>query len=122
MSSGRQFTKSVPISAAATATTAVAKADVATTGWYRLTVIAEVAATTTTTDLTLAVIPYCVDGATLAGTAPLVPLSTATVKSDGTNVWTVQIFDLGGIDKVSVQVTNGNAGTKNVTVNVFEQA
>ncbi len=106
--------------AAAVASNTTVSEDLETAGYDLLRVVVELAATTTTGDLTVTVKPYAADGTTLSG-APLETQGASSVTSDGTNVWITQLYRLGGVDKVSVGVKNANASSKNATASYFLQ-
>lgn len=94
-------------------------ADIVTTGWATLTVFAIEAGTATGADLVLAVRPYQDDGVTLLRESLPSATSAAPAVASGTpdSVVTTQAFDLRGVTKVNVLVTNNNAlAAKNVTV------
>ena len=100
----------------------VLTADIVTAGFSELTVLAIESATATGADLVLGVRPYQDDGITVLRQALAATSSAAPVVATGTpdSVITSQTFELRGIDKVQVQVTNNNAfADKNATVEYF---
>lgn len=99
-----------------------ANADIVTSGFSTLTVMAIEQGTATGSDLVLAVRPYEADGLTLLRESLPSATSAAPAVASGTpdSVVTTQTFDLRGIAKVNVLVTNNNAfAAKNVTVQYF---
>lgn len=116
-----QIASGTLLNAVATATTATStSADLDTTGYERLTVIGRLAGTVTPADLTLVVNAYQPDG--VVANIPVTPTASTAPASDGTDVVTMQSFDLRGISKVRVKATNANAASKNVTVGYFLQS
>lgn len=100
----------------------VLTADIVTAGFAELTVLAIETATATGADLVLGVRPYQDDGVTILRQALTATSSTTPVVATGTpdSVITSQTFELRGIPKVQVQVTNNNAfAAKNATVEYF---
>jgi hypothetical protein len=98
-------------------TGASSSVDLITTGYERLDLLARMGATAAG-DLVVAVFAYEDDGTTLFAQA--LPTDQAVAAVLTSSVSRLQAtYKLGGIDKVSVKVTNGNASTQIATVTYY---
>jgi hypothetical protein len=107
-----------PIANVAVGTGVQAVVDVDTRRLGTLTVAWKLLATVTTGDLTLNdAIPYDATGTLM--TVPLGAIASSAPASDGTNVVAIKTFNVSGIEKMRLRAQNNNAGTKNLTVDIF---